>query len=112
MSLENDLLNWTTLYLAGRLHKPVKILECDPDLKSTLDRCHCKSNLLQNIIYLRNLMSAITVSLLMLPDSFTEEDLFLTVAGISYMGDFRMTVGEDRNKVSNIVRCISSSSSV
>ena len=38
MSLENDLLNWTTLYLAGRLHKPVKILECDQDLKSTLDR--------------------------------------------------------------------------
>ena len=89
--LEDDLLNWTTLYLAGRLHKPVKILECDPKLKSILNR---------------NLMSALKVSLVLLPESFTEEELFLTVASISYMGDFRMTVGEDRNKVSNIVRYI------
>ena len=36
--LEADLMNWTTLYLAGRLHKPVKILECDQDIKIMMKR--------------------------------------------------------------------------
>ena len=36
--LEADLINWTTLYLAGRLHKPVKILECDQDVRALLQR--------------------------------------------------------------------------
>ena len=87
--LEEDLLQWSTLYTAGRLHKPVKILECDPDLRQCLDT---------------NLHSALTTALLLLPESFTQEQLFLTIAGLSYTGDFRMIVGEDRNKVSNIVR--------
>ena len=36
--LEADLMNWTTLYLAGRLQKPVKILECDQDIKIMMKR--------------------------------------------------------------------------
>ena len=75
--------------MAGRLHKPVKVLESDPSLQAALNA---------------NLCAAVTASLLLLPQHFTEEELFLNLAAISYTGDFRMVVGEDKNKVANIVR--------
>ncbi|KAA8914549.1 mitochondrial matrix Mmp37 [Sphaerosporella brunnea] len=84
-----DLADWNTLYLAGRLHKPVKILRNDPQV------------LLANHV---NLLSAVRVALLLLPETFTEHALYTTIAGLSYMGDPRMSLPtENPHKVRNIV---------
>ena len=88
-NLCSDLLNWNTLYLAGRMHKPIRIIKDDPRVR-----------LAQQV----NLTSAIRVALLTLPERFTETDLFERIAGISYGGDIRMLLpAENRNKVGNIV---------
>ncbi|KAJ7175870.1 mitochondrial matrix Mmp37-domain-containing protein [Mycena filopes] len=72
----SDLLNWRSLYLAGRMHKPLRIIKDDARVRLT-----------QQV----NLTSA--------------TQLFERIAGISYLGDPRMLLpAENRGKVSNIVR--------
>jgi len=89
-TIARDLSTWDTLYLAGRLQKPVKILRDDARVRYA------------NQI---NLISAVRTALLMLGPSFTEHDLYNAIAGISYMGDPRMDFKtENPNKVSNIVK--------
>ena len=89
-TLCRDLSQWDSLYLAGRLQKPVKILRDDPRVR------------LANQV---NLISALRTALLLLPPTFSEHDLYKTITGISYLGDPRMTLGaENLNKVANIVK--------
>lgn len=88
-TLCRDLSEWDTLYLAGRLQKPVKILRDDPRVR---------------LAYQINLLSAVRVALLLLPTHFTEHQLYSTITGISYLGDPRMRLyAENPNKVQNIV---------
>ncbi|KAI6244820.1 Phosphatidate cytidylyltransferase, mitochondrial [Erysiphe necator] len=90
-TLCTDLTNWTTLYLAGRLQKPVKILRDDPRVRSANQT---------------NLISALRAALLLLPSEFTEYDLYTTISTISYIGDPRMNFPtENPRKVANIVGC-------
>lgn len=88
-TLLRDLTNWDTLYLAGRLHKPCKILFEEPNIR---------------VANQRNLLSAVRCSLLLLPPTFTEKQLYSTIAGLSYQGDPRMQYGsENPKKIDNIV---------
>ncbi|KAL9109767.1 MAG: hypothetical protein Q9227_005636 [Pyrenula ochraceoflavens] len=88
-TLCRDLSGWNTLYLAGRLQKPVKILRDHPAVR------------VANQI---NLLSAVRTALLLLPPDFTEQDLYAQIAGISYLGDPRMSLpAENPRKVINIV---------
>lgn len=84
-----DLLNWRTLYLAGRMHKPLRIIKDDARVRLT-----------QQV----NLTSALRTALLTLPETFTPRELFARIASISYAGDPRMLLpAENRGKVGNIV---------
>ena len=88
-TLCKDLSEWNTLYLAGRLQKPVKILRDNPSVR------------LANQV---NLLSAVRTALLLLPPDFTEKELYGMIASISYMGDPRMSMStENPNKVANMV---------
>lgn len=88
-TLHRDLSNWDTLYLAGRLHKPVKILFEEPNIR---------------VANQRNLLSAVRCALLLLPPTFTEKQLYSTITGLSYQGDPRMDYGsENPKKIDNIV---------
>lgn len=88
----SDLLDWKTLYVSGRMHKPVRIVKGMSERRVLLAAQV-------------NLTSALRLALLQLPERFSEIELWEKVAGISYSGDPRMTVpgGENRNKVQNIV---------
>jgi translocator assembly and maintenance protein 41 len=89
-NLCTDLLHWRSLYLAGRMHKPIRIIKDDARVRLT-----------QQV----NLISAIRTALLTLPSSFSETTLYERIAGLSYAGDPRMVLpAENRGKVANIVK--------
>ena len=84
-SLLKDLNDWTTLYAAGRLMKPVRSIKNG-------------SNEIKNALLL-NRLHAVRTSLLLMPIEFNEIELYQTIASLSYIGDPRMLIGENPKKV-------------
>jgi hypothetical protein len=77
------------LYIAGRLHKPVKTLVTSPQIDAA-----------QTL----NLESALRIALLLLEDDkFSLRQLLRMLCGLSYEGDLRMGLAEDSRKVERIV---------
>lgn len=96
-ALVRDLYDWDYLYISGRLQKPVKIIGLEPMEESS------QSSTNFELALQTNLQNALHTALLLLPESFTLEDLFVCITSLSYMGDFRMVIGENKNKITNIV---------
>jgi mitochondrial translocator assembly and maintenance protein 41 len=86
--LIDDLNNWTSLYVAGRLHKPVEILKSTDEIDDTIKV---------------NLEHAVNVAYYLCFGKHTEQELYEAIAGISYLGDSRMKFAENPDKVKNIV---------
>ncbi|XP_048500351.1 uncharacterized protein LOC104908369 isoform X3 [Beta vulgaris subsp. vulgaris] len=87
--LVEDVLNWETFYLSGRLQKPVHVLV---------------DNLEVSNINSSNLRAATSAALLFLPPNFTQEEFYAKICSLSYKGDLRMLFAEDRHKVKKIVQ--------
>ncbi|KAI9225300.1 MAG: mitochondrial matrix Mmp37 [Piptocephalis tieghemiana] len=88
-TLLDDLDHWTSLYLAGRMHKPTLHLIEDPLV--------LQANA-------RNQRSALQYALLLQgTESFTLRETFRSIVEMSYLGDFRMVLGENPKKIDNIV---------
>lgn len=89
-ALLDDLQSWRHLYVAGRAHKPVRVLHEHAGLKAALDA---------------NVDHATAAALLTLEPRFSEEDLYVAAAALSYTGDVRMRLAaESCNKVPAIVQ--------
>lgn len=90
--LRDDLLSWHSLYLSGRLHKPVHLLTHTRVPASLADAMAV------------NLNAAAAAALLMLPSRFRERDLYAAIARLSYLGDVRLNLPlEPSSKVFDIV---------
>lgn len=85
-----DLVEWRTLYVAGRLHKAVHfLLPPSPELDRAIQE---------------NRRHVVNVAQLLLPPRFTQEELLASIIGISYLGDFRMGWAEDVQKIGRILK--------
>jgi len=104
-ALIRDLYDWDYLYVSGRLHKPVKIIKRPVPTSSATDLNYGLDSINKSIelALQTNLKSALHAALLLMPEKFTLTELFTAIASLSYTGDFRMIVGENKNKINNIV---------
>jgi len=86
--LLDDLSTWSSVYIAGRLHKPVQYLMRNEEIERMIEE---------------NKRLALMVTLSLLPKVFREVDMYLKLASLSYIGDPRMLIGENPKKVVNLV---------
>lgn len=91
--LLDDLQEWKYLYLAGRLHKPTVTLPFDSHEGSKIHKA------LQE----QNLPGAVAAALLLSDEIQGSENLYETIASLSYAGDFRMAVAENPHKIRQLV---------
>ncbi|CAG5079668.1 Oidioi.mRNA.OKI2018_I69.PAR.g9312.t1.cds [Oikopleura dioica] len=105
----DDLENWTSLYLSGRLHKPVKFCTPQHPENSALDLSQSLPSIDDPIgrALRLNLYSAIRTAIMLNLHSYhskstTLDDVLLNICKLSYTGDIRTQGFEDQQKVNKI----------
>ena len=87
-TLTTDLTDWVSLFLAGRMQKPVVTIAENPSVVNAVGA---------------NLRAALARALLTLPEQFSDDELRQQLCGLSYHGDARVWLGaEDLHKVRRI----------
>lgn len=91
----DDLMNWSSFYIAGRLQKPVLFLtDLNKEIKEVLSK---------------NLSFAVSAALIRRkqnkdsPSFVSNKQLFESITELSYLGDIRMGIAENNHKILNIV---------
>lgn len=84
----NDLTNWETFYLAGRMQKPILIVKANKEIEKAIDN---------------NRKMAVKVTKKLLNKKVTNQDFYIKLTSLSYIGDTRMKIAENPDKVKNIV---------
>ena len=102
--LLDDLHNWKWLYVAGRLHKPVVILTDQPVTSACTEVNGAVSDAINQNLSSAALCASLLSGGITPGTPFSVETLFMNIAALSYRGDFRMIIGEDKDKVRNLVK--------
>ena len=102
-ALVRDLFDWDFLYMAGRLQKPIKLIKSKEECQLNESKLSVDKKTF-DLALQTNLQNALHTALLLMPEQFTLEELFVCITSLSYSGDFRMVIGENKQKCSNIVK--------
>lgn len=86
----NDLNNWETFYMAGRMQKPILVVKAPHEVEKAIEY--------------NRYAGLLSAQLLLGEGEFDEEYFYTILAGLSYIGDTRMGIAENPDKVSNIVK--------
>jgi len=93
--LVEDLTTWNHLFIAGRLHKPVLDLDVSYFSHTAMDIKDARR---------QNLKAAAAAAMIILPQNFSELDLYYVISSLSYAGDIRLLLGaENPKKLENII---------
>lgn len=85
----NDLNTWDNFYVAGRFHKPMLEIKSNEEINEAIER---------------NRLSAFMIACLLSDEYTNYYDIFKCMCNFSYMGDIRMGIAENPDKVNNIVK--------
>lgn len=85
----NDLKSWETFYMAGRMQKPILIAQATEEIEQAIEY---------------NRYAALNTTQLLIGENKIDKlEFYMTLAGLSYIGDTRMGIAENPDKVKNIV---------
>lgn len=86
---QRGLCTWDNMFLVGRFHKPILDVLSNEKVREVIDK---------------NRDRAFRVACILSNPVTDKESIFRMLCGLSYLGDARMRIAENPNKVQNIVR--------